>query len=223
MKCCSTCKQVKPLSDFNNERKSRDGKSWRCRACAAVARRADWHRNKEARMLAHAVWVQANRDKVRASQRRWDERNEEKKRSYLSQWEKSNPTRKRAHTAVRRALKAGTLVRPPACQKCGTTGRVVAHHPDYFKPLDVEWLCVPCHRVAPHKDPEADDSAQAVQFRRSARGHTRLSSEQRKAVAEAVRSGRAQADVAGEFGVSQATVSSIVRAEVSLAGSGVAP
>jgi hypothetical protein len=58
-----------------------------------------------------------------------------------------------AHSAVQRALKSGRLVRPTACARCGAAdsplrdGRsgLHAHHADYGRPLDVEWLCVTCH------------------------------------------------------------------------------
>jgi hypothetical protein len=60
----------------------------------------------------------------------------------------------RAYSLVRSALKNGVLVRPDTCQKCGdkpqkaSDGRskIHAHHHDYDKPLDVEWLCSKCHR-----------------------------------------------------------------------------
>lgn len=55
---------------------------------------------------------------------------------------------------VRSALSSGALVRPERCSKCGevpkktTDGRasIQAHHHDYSKPLDVEWICAKCHR-----------------------------------------------------------------------------
>jgi hypothetical protein len=50
-------------------------------------------------------------------------------------------------------LRLGTIVRPQSCQKCGVippksrsgASQIQAHHPDYTKPLEVEWLCPPCH------------------------------------------------------------------------------
>jgi ribosomal protein S27AE len=53
-----------------------------------------------------------------------------------------------AKRLTRRAIANGELVRQP-CEKCGSS-RVQAHHDDYAKPLEVRWLCRPCH-VAVHK------------------------------------------------------------------------
>lgn len=50
-----------------------------------------------------------------------------------------------AQNAVMRALHDGMLVRPVECTRCGMAAKVVAHHSDYSKPLEVEWLCRRCH------------------------------------------------------------------------------
>lgn len=54
----------------------------------------------------------------------------------------------RAHSAVARALRKGTLVKPLECEGCGPhyEGKLEAHHDDYSKPLEVKWLCDPCHK-----------------------------------------------------------------------------
>src|ERR1017187_6135005 len=49
----------------------------------------------------------------------------------------------RVRSQVYIALGSGKLVKPLACA-CGNP-KIEAHHPDYSKPLDVEWLCHPCH------------------------------------------------------------------------------
>jgi ribosomal protein S27AE len=41
------------------------------------------------------------------------------------------------------------LERQP-CVRCGAT-KSLAHHEDYDKPLDVMWLCQPCHKQR-HKE-----------------------------------------------------------------------
>jgi len=63
-------------------------------------------------------------------------------------------TPRQTYTKVKVALKNGTLVRPSICSRCGDSpppasdGRtqIQAHHDDYNKPLDVEWICAACHR-----------------------------------------------------------------------------
>src|SRR5579863_6661666 len=45
------------------------------------------------------------------------------------------------------AVKSGRLVRPKRCEQCGRCPRyaIQGHHTDYDKPLEVQWLCRPCH------------------------------------------------------------------------------
>jgi len=59
------------------------------------------------------------------------------------------PERKHARDAVYRALKAGTLVKAPLCERCGRPCEAQGHHESYDKErwLDVQWLCVQCHRI----------------------------------------------------------------------------
>ncbi len=33
------------------------------------------------------------------------------------------------------------MLEPQPCEVCGSTVRVVAHHDDYSKPLEIRWLC----------------------------------------------------------------------------------
>lgn len=60
----------------------------------------------------------------------------------------------KAYRLVRSAIESGTLVRPDSCNRCGQSppkardgrSRIHAHHHDYSRPLDVEWICAKCHR-----------------------------------------------------------------------------
>ena len=56
-----------------------------------------------------------------------------------------------AHKATASALKRGLRVRQP-CEVCGDF-KTDAHHPDYDRPLLVEWLCRKHHRLA-HAKPK---------------------------------------------------------------------
>jgi hypothetical protein len=58
------------------------------------------------------------------------------------------PEKIRARNRLNLAIRRGRLVKP---RECGSCEQVVAsrclhgHHPDYSKPLEVEWLCAACH------------------------------------------------------------------------------
>ena len=78
---------------------------------------------------------------------------------YLQNYHTSDEM-KRKHSArnkVRRALSSGVLVRPKECSRCGSLLRLQAHHEDYSKPLEVEWLCVPCHKKEHSKHAKQED------------------------------------------------------------------
>lgn len=49
----------------------------------------------------------------------------------------------RVRTIARSAYLRGEIVKRP-CEACGDKDSQM-HHADYSKPLDVEWLCRPCH------------------------------------------------------------------------------
>ena len=56
-----------------------------------------------------------------------------------------------AQNVLEQATSTGKIDRQP-CERCGATGTmkdgrplVQAHHDDYSKPLEVRWLCQPCH------------------------------------------------------------------------------
>ena len=51
-----------------------------------------------------------------------------------------------AHQAVKRAKMRGDLVPADKCERCDKPhSRMNAHHEDYSKQLEVEWLCPSCH------------------------------------------------------------------------------
>jgi len=70
--------------------------------------------------------------------------------SHSKNWNRENPEKRRAQKRVEYALKVGKLVRQ-ACERCGATQRVQAHHDDYTRPLEVMWLC-PIHHGERHRE-----------------------------------------------------------------------
>ena len=62
--------------------------------------------------------------------------------------------KKVAHDKVSHAIFKGRLVCPGVCSNCGEpktrkngASGIAAHHPDYSRPLEVEWLCDKCHGI----------------------------------------------------------------------------
>lgn len=59
-----------------------------------------------------------------------------------------------AQNMLEQALEHGRMQRVSVCEQCGDHGafkdgrnKVQAHHPDYNKPLEVQWLCQKCHHA----------------------------------------------------------------------------
>jgi hypothetical protein len=61
-----------------------------------------------------------------------------------ARYHRLHPNRRVARTAVDTAIAAGKLTRLP-CMVCGNP-KSEAHHDDYAKPLDVQWLCTKHHK-----------------------------------------------------------------------------
>lgn len=60
----------------------------------------------------------------------------------------------KARLAVQYAVKVGKIERPDRCEDCGRDRPLQGHHEDYDRPLDVVWLCRPCH-VDRHREERA--------------------------------------------------------------------
>jgi len=64
-----------------------------------------------------------------------------------SKWAKENhPEKYKARYTLNNAIQSGKIVKPNKCEKCGISSRLHGHHDDYQKPLDVVFVCDPCHK-----------------------------------------------------------------------------
>lgn len=61
-------------------------------------------------------------------------------------WQLNNPLKDKAHRIVGCCLKTGLIKKANSCEECGANVFLTAHHSDYKKPYDVEWLCKSCHK-----------------------------------------------------------------------------
>jgi len=136
MKTCFKCKRELPRTEFYSHPRMNDGLLGKCKDCTR-------HDSAEHRLR--------NIDRVRAYDHQRStlaHRIALRRRVQLADLE-AHPDRHRARAKLQRTVRAGRLVRPPECQRCGLAPhRIEAHHADYTKPLDVEWLCKPCHAKA---------------------------------------------------------------------------
>jgi hypothetical protein len=89
--------------------------------------------------------------KSRSHNCKWELENHDKVNAYKRRWDKMNPVKVKAQRRVRRAIKAGKLVRPDHCEICNAKCKPVAHHADYTRPLDVVFLCPSCHIGSTHR------------------------------------------------------------------------
>ena len=87
-------------------------------------------------------------DRYYAIQRKYDLENLDKRNVKSRRYQIKFPIKLKAQSLVNQAINRGELVRKP-CQHCQNP-KTEAHHCDYSKPLDVQWLCKK-HHVAWHK------------------------------------------------------------------------
>jgi hypothetical protein len=117
LRLCRRCQRMLPVAYFGRIiRRDRQWLVGSCRACQRASRGPSRPRDKSKNLEAVRRYKQRHPEKYRAS------------------------------VTLRCAIKARRLVRPTVCEACGgMSKRIEAHHEDYSKPLDVQWLCTPCH------------------------------------------------------------------------------
>jgi len=135
---CNKCETDKHESEFYAKDKT-------CKCC-----RREMVRANRAAKVDYYREFDRNRDtperaKKRKEYIRTDAGKAAKKRANQA-YQERYPMRRAAHVIVGNAVRDGKLIKPHAYESCGFTGSIEAHHDDYTKPLDVRWLCDPCHK-----------------------------------------------------------------------------
>lgn len=168
MKPCNTCKIPKKLSEFNKDKKIKDGHALRCRYCSKIYAKNyainNPERAKSYRSSPHAKAALAEYEKERYKK-------PERKKSIsisnikYSKTEKGRisarvrgrrsqlkyPNANKARSLFGNLVIAGKIIRPDRCEECGISCKPDGHHDDYNKPLNVRWLCKKDH-VEWHKN-----------------------------------------------------------------------
>lgn len=128
MKVCFKCGERKPLKSFYKHPGMSDGRVNKCKEC----NKKDVRENRAAKVEYYRAY-----DCQRGS-RQTDE--------YRRRYKEENPIKDGARTMVGNAVRDGKLSKPKNCSECGEEAvRIHGHHDDYSKPLEVRWLCPPCH------------------------------------------------------------------------------
>ncbi len=152
MKTCFKCQRELPLSGFYKHKQMADGHLNKCKKCTkkdAYQYRQDnlerikkYDRNRPNAAERNGKFKCAEKERLKDPDAR-KRRAEIKKR-----WIENNVIKRAAHIIAGNAVRDGKLIKQP-CEVCGEV-KVEAHHPDYEKPLGVNWLCTSCH-VEIHK------------------------------------------------------------------------
>lgn len=110
-----------------------------CIRCSGIVKRDDRRRRVVTRLKAKGLTFSAIGVQLGGISRQRVEQ--------MYRWQKNV-----ARTALHHAVKSGRIQKPAFCERCeNETSSLNAHHENYLKPLDVEWLCLPCHNIVhPH-------------------------------------------------------------------------
>lgn len=147
-KTCTQCGVEKPLSEFYKHRRIKSGYRGECKSCIKVYRENNALKIKEYEKnrsdLPHRI--KARKEYVSS------ERGKEVIKSLTKKHRNKNPVKYKARTALNNAIRDGRVMKLDYCENCGQTEkRVLGHHNDYSKPLEVTWLCDKCH-IQWHKE-----------------------------------------------------------------------
>jgi len=146
-KKCFKCDFIKPLVDFYKHPQMADGHVNKCKECnkddITTNRNAnlDRYREYDNERYKKPERKEASILSCKAARKRSPERYA----GYIKAWQERNPHKRSANNAVSNAVRDGRISKPAECSKCGLGGVIHGHHDDYSKPLEVVWVCPPCH------------------------------------------------------------------------------
>lgn len=145
LKTCFKCQEAKLFTEFYKHSAMKDGVLGKCKVCS----RRDSSQNRHNKIGYYRAYDRQRANNPKRILSRKEYATSSRGKAFLRQgsnlWRKENPEKSRAHNAVAKAIASKRLQKKP-CSVCGNP-KVQAHHDDYTKPLDVEWLCTSCHAL----------------------------------------------------------------------------
>ncbi len=147
-KICRTCKKEKPLLEYYSHKEMLDGHLNICKEC--TKKRVTKHRDDNIVRIREY-------DRMRRSPKNMTEEQKRNRYKRNNEWRKRSKVKRHAHSILSHAIKIGRVVKKNYCEHClknksDIQGRLNGHHDDYYKPLEVVWLCSACHSKLHRKD-----------------------------------------------------------------------
>lgn len=150
---CIKCDKEQPESEYYRSTLRTNG-TGECKSCTrarVIANRAanlDYYREFDRKRGSLPHRVEARKEYAQT------ERGKKVLMSCKKAYWKRRPEIRKAHNAINNAILDGDLHKPTECESCSNETALHGHHCDYNKPLDVMWLCDPCHKQW-HRENEA--------------------------------------------------------------------
>lgn len=119
-KQCGRCGEILDVSSFNRDKYTRTGYRSQCKLC-----------------------MKKERERLNSYYKGWRDDHKEWYRRYRRDRYQRDKQKISARGKVNYAVRTGKIEKKP-CEDCGAE-KTHAHHDDYAKPLNVRWLCPPCH------------------------------------------------------------------------------
>lgn len=173
LRICPRCEIKKDADEFAKNKNRKDGLSCYCKVCKRLDGKKYNKENREKCAEKLRKWRKKNpeknkeygrkyseihRDKIIARRRtpeyrekmkilvkNWVENNKERNRNNQRIYKKKNRKKENARGLIAKAVRRNKIVRPKNCDMCLIRCTPDAHHKDYDKPYEVQWLCKDCH------------------------------------------------------------------------------
>ena len=141
-KICFKCGKERPLSEFYKHKMMKDGHVNKCKPC----NKKDVIENRLKNLDYYRAYDRKRGNRQPPGyQKFYYENNKEKMMGKQIKWRDDNPVKYYAYTLLSNAVRDGRIKKQP-CENCGSEDNIHGHHEDYYKPLEVNWLCAGCHK-----------------------------------------------------------------------------
>ena len=157
-KCCSKCKQVKPISEFYKNKAKKDGYQCSCKICKEVVNRK--YARTEKGKQSQKRHFQTEKGKQTKRRYKQTKKSKEAQKRYIQskkgrvsreKYYYKNKFKVQARSSVSYAVKTGKLPRPDflQCSCCPKQAQEYHHYLGYVPEhwLDVVSVCTKCHTI----------------------------------------------------------------------------